>query len=75
MNTTYTAEEIEATVWGRLDEESVREPSDEQVGQIIQQMIAPDMFDKVEFGMNAQAIIWEAMARALARELETPIGK
>ncbi len=67
---TYTATELESTVWGRLADESVREPSDEQIGQIIQEVVAPEMFDHVEFGAKSQGIVWVAMAKALARELE-----
>ena len=66
----YTATELESTVLGRLDDESVREPSDEQIGQIIQEVVAPEMFDRVEFGAKSQNLVWAAMAQALAKELK-----
>lgn len=66
---TSSATELESTVLGRLDDEAISEPSDEQIGQIIQEVVAPELFDHVEFGAKSQGIVWAAMAQALAREL------
>jgi len=67
---TYSATELEATIWGKLDECSIREPSDAVIGFVIQQIVAPNLFDHVEWDVNTQNIVIEALAKAHQRELE-----
>lgn len=67
---TYSAAELEATIWGKFEDCSIREPSDAVIGFAIQQVIAPEMFDHVEWDVNTQNIVFEALAKAHHRELE-----
>ena len=67
---TYTASELEATIWGKFEDCSISDPSDAVIGFAIQQTVAPRMFDHVEWDVNTQNIVFEALAKAHQRELE-----
>jgi hypothetical protein len=67
---TYTATELESSIWGKLDECSIREPSDAVIGMAIQHIVAPDLFNHLEWDVNTQNIVFEALAKAHQRELE-----
>lgn len=65
---TYSAAELEATILGMFPEDY--DPSDYQIGQILQGIIAPNLFDNLEWGIKAQETVWTALGVAHRRELE-----
>jgi len=67
---TYSAAELEATIWGKFEDCSINDPSDAVIGFAIQQTVAPRMFDHVEWDVNTQNIVFEALAKAHQRALE-----
>ena len=65
---TYSAAELDAAILGMFPEDY--DPTDYQVGQILQGIIAPSMFDNLEWGIKAQEIVWQALGVAHRRELD-----
>ena len=65
---TYDIQDLDATIMGNFPEDY--EPTDYQVGQILQGIIAPNMFDNLEWGIKSQETVWTALGVAHRRELE-----